>query len=269
MFQQIRVQALLLLEELWTLLSNVYTAQAKRTAAFARLISLNDAVGQIDNETLAENFTEPEAQLVILGLNLISMIRLACDPEKSRSETTPAALEDRIQEACDYLAAIQKSVKSVFDLVDDDNAKWIPTFTSTLHPLYTAYEAAKMAIAAADFLNLQKLQPLDRFVATLRDMEGIAKKLRQMLIYTAEAVKERLNDNPWLDFVLQEVKDDDPASDDDSATQSNSRAHQSSASHPGIGVSIAQTLGPDFLENWAGELVDSWRDSARGLAFFK
>jgi hypothetical protein len=221
---------------------------------------------------LVENFTKPEAQLVGLGLSLISMIRLACDPEKSSLETSPAALEDRGYEACDHLSVIQKSVQNVFDLVDDDEGKWIPTFTSTLHPLYTAYEAAKLTVAAADLLTQQKLQPFERLVAKLGDMKGTAKGLRQMLKRTAEAVKERLNDNPWLDFVLQEVQHDNPIVDDDSTIRGDTRTNsgsESSVSYLGIGPSITRALGAEFLENWTGEVVESWRDSARGLACFK
>jgi N-terminal acetyltransferase B complex non-catalytic subunit len=228
------------------LLSSVYAPEAKRLGEFLRLINSADALGRVDETA----FTEPEKQLVNLGLNMISMIRHACDPEVVKLKPTHSNLEEWACDANEGLSEIQESVKAVHKLVDDDR-KWIPTFTSTLHPLYTAYEAVQLTDAAAKYLIQWKLGPYEDLVAKIEEMKRMTAKICRSLKETTEAIHERLNDSPWLDFVLEEVQIDDPSSS------------------PGMGSLITESLGIAFLENWAGDVVESWRESAKGLACLK
>ena len=154
-------------------------------------------------------------------------------------------------------------------------------FMTTTHPLYTAHEAGTLALAVANYLCKADIwvNPDVKHSVELC-LKEFGQVLRNTVSKKARMVKTWIN-GPRLDRVLAQIQSERPRNDgaplekdtivdDEAFERANGYKRDLLPDAPrSFGTLITECVSPDFLENWASELVDSWRESVMGLACLK
>lgn len=135
---------------------------------------------------------------------------------------------------------LSDAVEKMLHLVENMTAV-LPAYFSTLHTLYTAYEFSKAVSSFGAWVARQgkKLHPEQ---AKLSKGSGESAKILANAVEKRCGVIKKGMDEGWIDKVLE------------------------SACAEGTWLDE----GDDgFMEEWAGEVVESWRESVAGLALLK
>jgi N-terminal acetyltransferase B complex non-catalytic subunit len=72
------------------------------------------------------------------------------------------------------------------------------------------------------------------------------------VIEKSSTIKKSLDEGGWIDKVLESVQGDPDVADTTS-----------------VAGTLRSVVDENFMEQWAGEVVDSWKDSVKGFAYFK
>jgi N-terminal acetyltransferase B complex non-catalytic subunit len=123
-----------------------------------------------------------------------------------------------------------------------------PATRGVLHSLYVAYDVGTTILRLNAYLTRTK--PETKLQASF----GLAEQLVKAVIQKATMIKQSLDEGGWIDKVLKSVfqGDIDVAAD--------------SLSIPGT---LKGVVDENFMEEWAGQVVDSWKDSVKGFAYFR
>jgi hypothetical protein len=252
--QHIRAESFFLIEELWMLLCTKPGPYASRIHAYKHTLALFERVkDDLGEATLSQHFTISEQQLVLLVTYLLGMIACACKLIETDMGLADEDLlwQDWTLPAVSILYEIEGGLQQIANEVDDDQQPRIPAFDSTLHPIYTAYEACQLAQATGSFI-LEHNAGGERAASGFKEFQFALETLRATIMKTSRKVNSGLQKSGWLDFVKDEVE------------------HESTADvGSSLGPLIASTVGESFLESWAAEMVESWRDSVNGFNNFK
>jgi N-terminal acetyltransferase B complex non-catalytic subunit len=124
----------------------------------------------------------------------------------------------------------------------------------TLHALYTAYELGIMVMKFTAYLSRTKQDTYNTQEQANLKTNELPEGLLQAVFEKSTAIKKGLDESGWIDKILESV----------------SHGEQASTDQP---ISIADTLkgiiDENFLEEWAGHVLESWRDSLVGFSNFK
>jgi N-terminal acetyltransferase B complex non-catalytic subunit len=124
----------------------------------------------------------------------------------------------------------------------------------TLHSLYMAYELGTMVVKFASYLSRTKPDIYNTQDETNLKTREVAGRLLQAVIEKSKTIKKELDESGWIDKVLEGV----------------SHGEQTSPDEPkAIADTLKGVLGESFLEEWAGHILESWRDSVAGFSYFK
>jgi N-terminal acetyltransferase B complex non-catalytic subunit len=142
-------------------------------------------------------------------------------------------------------------------LVLVDNLKEpVPAFGNTLHALYTAHEVGRTIVNFCKYLSKQGKDFVAKQKEASTKTEELARKLLHLVGDKCAVVKKGLDEGGWIDKVLEcalpEAQQD--VGDEVKVT---------------IVSSLRALLDENFLEEWAGEIVESWRDSVIGFSLLK
>jgi len=118
-------------------------------------------------------------------------------------------------------------------LVDDLNGA-VPAYFDTLHTLYTSYEVGKVVLSFTAYLTKRSK------ITQVEAIEEGGKGLLQAVEMRCAEVKKGM-DEGWIDKVLECVFSEGTLLSEDD----------------------------DFIEEWAGEVAESWREGVVGLAVLK
>jgi hypothetical protein len=279
-----RTQAFLILEELWMVALNLSESKVKQTAAHARLSHFDDVVLLVKENVEQDlpgfgNFTIPERLLVQIGIALIRLVSLTCDAEMSNMDAVSTQAANFCSQIWgfmdDFIVILNDAVKG--EQPDDD---WMPKFITTLHPLYTAHESATLVLAVADYLSSGAVWVNPDVKPIMVHMKNFAKRLRNLISQKTRMVSRWIN-GPRLDWVLEKIKSENPSKDElpsENGTELDEEAFERANGYKRallpdapqtMGELLTECVSPDFLESWAGELVESWRESVMGLACLK
>ena len=123
-----------------------------------------------------------------------------------------------------------------------------PATRRVLHSLYAAYDVGTTVLRLSAYLTQTKSD------IKLHGSLNIAEKLVKAVITKSTIIKQSLDEGGWIDKVLKSVfqGDIDVAAD--------------SLSIPGA---LKSLVDENFMEEWAGQVADSWKDSVKGFAYFK
>jgi len=128
-----------------------------------------------------------------------------------------------------------------------------PASQLTLHSLYTAYELGTMVINFKQYISKVDAKPGfqehadDEIVLiTQRVLETVASK--------STSIKKSLDESGWIDRVLESLLQTNPDDTDDSSS---------------VEGTLEKLVDDNFREEWAGNVVESWRDSVIGFSHFK
>lgn len=131
-----------------------------------------------------------------------------------------------------------------------------PAFHSTLRLLYTSYGLARSVIGVMEYIN--KLSSHGKTQSQLsKEAEGASKKLIEQIVLKSTAIKKALEESGWMDRVLESVAQD-PA-----------ERHSETAQTKPIVGGFLDLVGEGFREDWAGNVLESWKDSVVGFSYFK
>lgn len=284
--QQLRTRFNLLLEELWMITSTASGSSAKQTAAHHRLNGLHGAImdvsGQVINSSFFSNMTEVEEHLCRATSSMIHLVRWACNSATKPGEQLSTSMADNCFFAGRALHRISDFLEQTIAPDDDDD--WAPLFINTLHPLYVAHEAGTIAIAVADYLTHKNVWTHKETPQFAKQLKAIGTDLRKLVHEKAVEVRKHLNEKSWLDFVVNGVSAENesagfaytPESPDIKARSSENTESRLFDENElpilprlQVGPMISETVGDDFIEHWAGEIIDSWRESSMGLVCLK
>ena len=127
----------------------------------------------------------------------------------------------------------------------------VPAFGSTLHVLYTVHEVGRTILNLCHYLPKQSKVFLEKQREASVKIEELAGKLLQLVVDKCTFVKKGLDEGGWIDKVLE-------------CTLPNAQEGDGA-----IVSSLRELLDENFLEEWAGEVVESWRDSVIGFSYLK
>jgi hypothetical protein len=259
-----RIRNLFLNDQLWMMRYSLSGNRADMNAAISNIIASVASLTGLDGTN--EFCTPSEGSLITIGRNTAKFVIHACDMTRIPGEDNDALVS---KAAGSIVAQLLNMVHTqVIQKCDIQQKKWIPGFTNTLHPLYTVYEAASLVDSVMDFI----ISPLVYTSKAAKDQAKYLKtemqKIRAQVAVTSAEVRKRMSDSGWMDLVLEEIQDDLPTfvQEADSQVQDDG---QSLGDVWTPGHAITEAVGQDFLEWFAGELVNSWNESVCGLACLK
>jgi N-terminal acetyltransferase B complex non-catalytic subunit len=265
---------------------SVSESKVKQTAAHIRLSHLKNVaslmkknVGEDPNGSGA--FTVPERLFVQIGLLLIDFLTLACDPDLSSQEKVSKDAAKLGAEFSQFVSEFMVFIENCMETKEEPDYDWMPMFMTTTHPLYTAHEAGTLTVAVANYLCKAAVwvNPDVKRSAELC-LKEFGQMLRNLVCKKARMVMRWIN-GPRLDRVLEQIQSEHPGNDkapsekdtvlDEEAFElANGYKRNLLPDAPQtFGTLLTECFSPDFLENWASELVDSWRESVLGLACLK
>jgi len=177
------------------------------------------------------------------------IIREACDHERWIIPDFLNILDTHNNELYERL---EEQVELINDIQD-----FIPAFGTALHVLYTAHEVGRTALNFTRYLSKQGKSVYEKQAEACKKVAEIAQRLLQVVGDKCTISKKGLDEGGWIDKVLEIVLPDLDGSD-------------------GLGglsrytvVSLKELLDENFMEEWAGEVVESWKDSVVGFSYLK
>jgi N-terminal acetyltransferase B complex non-catalytic subunit len=194
--------------------------------------------------------TLPERIAMLTYDDMAHIIQQACDEERWAEPDFQKSLNNF---NLDLLGRLEEQVVLIENTQD-----LAPAFSSTLHSLYTAYDVGRMVLKFSKYLSQRGLRVHETQVEANKKAVEAAGRILQAVADKCAITKKELDESGWIDNVFNSVLQ----GDQDGA------AERSEAS-----VSVVEILrglvDENFLEEWAGQLVESWRDSVIGLSHLK
>jgi hypothetical protein len=265
---------------------SVSESKVKQTAAHIRLSHLKSVTSLVKKNVVVDpkgsgTLTMPERLLVQIGLLLIEFLTLACGPDLSNQAKVSKDAAKLGAEFGQFVYEFIIFIENCIGTKEEPDYDWIPMFMTTTHPLYTAHEAGMLALAVANYLSNATVwvNPEVKHSVDLC-LKEFGQMLRNIASKKARMVMAWIN-GPRLDDVLAQIQSERPVNDEASSEKDRVVDEEAFERANGykrnllpdapqtFGTLLTEYVSPDFLENWASELVDSWRESVMGLACLK
>ncbi|CZS94560.1 uncharacterized protein RAG0_04512 [Rhynchosporium agropyri] len=192
--------------------------------------------------------TEPEILAQATYNSIARIIHHACSPELR----TEPDLKDKVAGYTqDLVASLEKHVAVI-----ESMEGLVPAFADKLHALYTAHEVGS---AVANFAGYLARRGTDVFKQYRQEeyfprekIVQLGEKLLDGVAKQGMEVKRGMDEGGWIDKVLEHVLPEESDGVGDRI----------------VGV-LRELLDEGFMEQWAGEVADSWNDSTTGLGLLK
>jgi N-terminal acetyltransferase B complex non-catalytic subunit len=132
-----------------------------------------------------------------------------------------------------------------------------PASRTTLELLYSSYELTRMVTSVMKYISKQpSYLKVQKDISS--DVEDAVKDLQDAVLSKSATIKKTLGESGWMDKVL------------DSLTQtSDDIGKDKSTSSEAFVTTLSDVVGEGFMEDWAGNVVESWKDSIGGFSYFK
>jgi N-terminal acetyltransferase B complex non-catalytic subunit len=115
----------------------------------------------------------------------------------------------------------------------------VPAYFDTLHALYTAYEVGKAVLSFTAYMGRQGKNVYKTQAEENTPLVEVTNRLLVTVEKQCGVIKKGM-DEGWIDKVLECAMGEGTLLDED-----------------------------NFMEEWAGEVVESWRESVAGLSYLK
>lgn len=181
--------------------------------------------------------TRSEASALEAYTHLASIIIKACDSTASSAADFQASLE-----TCNKLLCAK--LEQQLSFIKEDR-KATPALWSTLHTLYTAYDLASIIVNATKFLAQKELKAHKFQIKENKTLVERAKLVMETVVEKSKEIKDGLEEGGWIDQVLDSME------------------------VGGLGEQLRNLVGDNFMEEWAGSMVEAWRESVTGLRLLK
>jgi N-terminal acetyltransferase B complex non-catalytic subunit len=145
----------------------------------------------------------------------------------------------------DFSNRLRANNKELSDVLDriltlvENMEMLVPAYFDTLHALHIAYEVGKAVVTFINYVEHQGKLVHEAQAQFSADIAATAKYILGAVEKQCIAIRKGM-DEGWIDKVLECVSSDGSLLDDD-----------------------------NFMEEWAGEVVESWRESVAGLSYLK
>lgn len=133
---------------------------------------------------------------------------------------------------------LSDALNNLLQLVESMTAV-LPAYFDTLHTLYTAYNLGKAALSFVAYCARAGKKMHGDQAESSKVVGDFAQRLLAAVEKQCVVIKKGM-DEGWIDKVLESALAEGTFLDED-----------------------------DFMEEWAGEVVESWRESVAGLAYLK
>lgn len=137
--------------------------------------------------------------------------------------------------------------------VIDAKKNLVPALSTTLHSLHTAYDVGRAILRYNKYLRQPKIRVHSSQLQSNEKLMELAGRLTQLVANKCVSIKKELDESGWIDRLLESVVRSD---------------EQSDASLPVV-EALKELVDENFMEEWAGFVVESWRDSVVGLTYLK
>ncbi|TVY28955.1 Phagocyte signaling-impaired protein [Lachnellula hyalina] len=236
-------------EKLAQLLQPIPEDKGGKAASHSALQSFLASPPEKFPKSSGDLLTQPE-ELTRQSYDAMALIiQDVCDRERWADQKFSEQLESHNKELCESLEE-QRS------LVENIKAP-VPALACTLHALYTGYEAGKTASKFSVYLSSKaKDIPGSQSQSQGEANQKIAAAAQRLLQTVAEkcvAIKKGLDEGGLIDKVLDSVLQGPDGTDADVS----------------VLCELRDSLDESHLELWAGDVVESWRDSVVGLSWLK
>ncbi|RFU26712.1 hypothetical protein B7463_g9620, partial [Scytalidium lignicola] len=182
------------------------------------------------------------------GYNSVAIIiNLATNPDTWSKPHTETKLDQAYNSVSQSL---EELIKMINDIQDS-----IPAFPTTLHPLYVAREFGTAVVDFHKYIS----SPERKISEQQKLLNTKLLETTQLLLTTvadkATAVNKVMEESGWIDRVLNYVLENEQ----DGSQQSSDL----------VTKALKSVIDEGFMETWAGEVVESWRDSVGGFVYLK
>ncbi|KAA8576322.1 hypothetical protein EYC84_006456 [Monilinia fructicola] len=181
--------------------------------------------------------TRSETSVLTAYINLATIIYKASDPTSSSTADFPSSLETSNES---LKAALQEHLSLIKEAHDTTPALW-----NTLHTLYTSSDLASTIIQATKFLARKDVKAHKSQVEQSKGLVESATQILEAVVEKSKVIKDGLDESGWIDRVLESMEARGP------------------------GEQLRNLVGENFVEEWAGFVVEGWRESVTGLGLLK
>ncbi|RKF51363.1 N-terminal acetyltransferase B complex subunit arm1 [Golovinomyces cichoracearum] len=186
---------------------------------------------QVHTNTLdTDNMTSDEAVAHEICQLLALIAYLSCETPSSSKDEYEKSLHKYNTKLIEALEK-QRSLVAQLEFV-------IPASQSTLHTLYTAYEVGKILITFNTYIESYESSANESQLEINKKIMHSVSSLIDDVIRAAKSIKTGLQKGGWIDRVLDKIDDE-----------------------------LKTLVTEDFMEEWAGLVVESWRECASGLDY--
>jgi N-terminal acetyltransferase B complex non-catalytic subunit len=244
MTKDYRYRVNLVAEKLMQIIAPTSQQDGKRATL---LLWLKDYV---DSKKPADRGTEDMTRSEKLASQAYEEIAIIIREASDTARWSEVDVQGRLDSRCsNFLRILEKHVALIDSMKD-----LVPAFSTTLHALYTAYEAATTALNFSNYLSKSGKDVYEIQGEVIQQVAKISQRLLQAVLEKSRVVKTGLDEGGWIDKVLESVLPED--GDETKGVQA-------------IVVVMRNLVEENFLEEWAGLVVESWRDSVVGLSLLK
>ncbi|TVY14865.1 N-terminal acetyltransferase B complex subunit arm1 [Lachnellula arida] len=231
-------------ENLTQLLQPIPDDKGGKTASQAALQSfLGSTPEKVPKSSSRNLLTQPEelSRQSYDAMDLI--IQYVCDRERWSDQKFQEQLDSHNKELCEILEDQRSFIESIKGPV--------PALSSTLHALYTGYDSGKTASKFSVYLSSKGKDIPQSQAEANKKIAEVAQRLLQTVAEKSAAIKKGLDEGGLIDKMLDSVLQGPDGAD---------------ASVLG---KLRDSVDESHLELWAGDVVESWRDSVAGLSYLK
>lgn len=260
-----------MVNELWRLVRGAINNEA-RAAALATSIAEADSDWSTthDKTPLQHLLTAAEYIYAQTALCLIDIVAVF----HGKSDIEPAFLARSLDK---YVAPCIENCLNLISDVQLDDPGYFPGFEGTLEPLYVSYELASLTFAVAQHLHTTPFGDISHCLQAIKDLECMARTVATAAAAKAKEVRSKMGRGKWVDFVLDAMRYEAApvvAVEADLVTlwsTEDNKCPTEKLDADDVPAMIAAVCDADgsFLEVFAGQVVESWRDSVVGFELIK
>lgn len=116
----------------------------------------------------------------------------------------------------------------------------VPAIQEILHNMYTLYEIGKTTLDFCDYINSQTNSTYQSHQEIIIKLRSTAVFLVNEVVHKSFLIKNKINECGWIDRLLAIIDSE-----------------------------LVAIVDENFMEEWAGSVIESWRDSVMGFNFFR
>jgi N-terminal acetyltransferase B complex non-catalytic subunit len=241
MTQAYRYRANLAAEKLMQIVDPASEKHGGNAADFLRLKQHVVSNGQNNSGSQLLTWSETLAKQTYDDMGFI--LREPCDKELWSEDDFQDKLDAHNKNLCEGLEQHVALVSGLHDVV--------PAFQNTLHALYIAHEVGRAVLNFSDYFARHGKEVHQKQIEASKQIAGIAQKLLQTVVDKCAVIKKGLDEGGWIDKVLE-------------STLPDAQEGETSAV-----LVLRDLIDENFMEELAGLVVESWRDSIVGLSCLK